>query len=336
MNNMTLKMHNMARATVVVLNTASMLLACNDAFDDSDMSELKKPELISVVLDPPEASPGDRVRATYLFADQRGVLVDREVIWIPFFTLADQGGRRRTTTGDAMLDPDQDLDTLMQPVFTLAVGEPSLYVFDRNGFAEHTVGLIAFISDIPQFDSPHDIVFDELDQLLDSEDTKLGIRTLVVSNRTTKNQNPRVVEIRWGLNSTIQSEPIEIVRNGDLDLAVSRQRSADEAIEVDEKQALFFNVQIEDDDPIQETIRYQWIATGGDFDAYREQIQPWTAPSYREPDPEQGEQDQRAQINVEPRIDPNLHTVWVIVRDNGIYGQLGQCWAEFYVRILPK
>ena len=65
----------------------------------------------------------------------------------------------------------------------------------------------------------------------------------------------------------------------------------------------------------------------------RELTQKFVVPEYRQPGP--GEQDQTGFENPDPRTDPNLHTVFVIARDDVIDGQLGQAWGEFYLRVTP-
>jgi hypothetical protein len=192
------------------------------------------------------------------------------------------------------------------------------------------------VAEAPDLEAALDMDLDELDTLLDSQSVKLGMRTLVISDRDDKNRNPRVTGISWGQDADAQPDPVRMLASFDANLAVLRQQAAAEPMEVEQKQTVHFKVQVEDDDPIEEAIRFQWISTGGDFEGLREQVQKWECPEYQEPDADKGEADQRGQDDADPRTDPNLHPIWVIVRDSGIAGQLGQSWAEFYVRVLPS
>ena len=101
-----------------------------------------------------------------------------------------------------------------------------------------------------------------------------------------------------------------------------------------EGEEVVFAVDLEDDSNPDEALRYQWISTGGDFAGLRERVQTFEAPEYRELEP--GDVDRSGMEGVDPRLDPNLHPVWMIVRDNGDPGRLGQSWAELYVRVVPK
>ena len=315
-----------------------LLLAasCDADFEDGSMSELKKPELLSIVLEPPEAAPGEQVVASFLLADHKGPIEAAAQLWLPSFELADEGGRRRTNTGSAGLGPDVDLEELVLPELSLVVPERAEYEFDEQGLDEHALGLLVFLGEAPEPDAVAGMQPDDLDALLESGQVKLGIRTLVVSERKDRNRNPRVTRVGWGPDEEEQSGRAELVTSFDQELATVRQQAADQPIEVEEEQKLYFEVEVEDDDPVDEAARYQWISTGGDFGGLRERVQKWEAPDYREPDAEGGERNQRGEQGVEARTDPNLHPVWVIVRDSGISGQLGQSWAEFYVRVIPS
>ncbi len=322
--------------SVLLALLALFAAACGADFEDGAMAELKKPELLSIVLEPPEAAPGEGVTASFLLADQHGPIEEAAQIWLPSFDLADQGGRRRTNTGSAVFDPEMALDELMLPELSLVVGEGADYQFDEQGFAGHVLGLLAFVGEAPDPETIAGMDPDDLDALLDSEQVKLGIRNLVVSEREERNRNPRVTGIDWGSDEEERSGRAELVTSSDDDPVGTRQQAADHPIEMEEKQGLYFEVAVEDDDPIEQAILYQWISTGGDFGGTRERIQQWEAPAYREPDSEAGERDQRGEQGVDARSDPNLHPVWVIVRDSGISGRLGQSWAELYVRVIPS
>jgi hypothetical protein len=224
----------------------------------------------------------------------------------------------------------------MAPELSLVAAERAQYEFDDQGFAEHMLGLLAFVREAPDLDALAGMDPDDLDTLLDSEQVKLGIRTLVISDREDKNANPRVAGVGWGEDEQAEPEPLRVFNCFDADRAGVRQQAADHPLELEEKQTVFFSAQVEDDDPIKQAIRYQWISTGGDFSGLRERVQKWEAPAFQEPDAEENEQDQRGGQGVDARTDPNLYPVWVIVRDSGISGQLGQSWAEFYVRVIPS
>lgn len=329
---------SLKRAPVGLCLTAvcALCLGCEDYFDDESMAELKKTEILSIVLSPPEIAPGETSRATVLLSDEHGVIDNAAYIWLPDFDLDDPGGRRRTGAGSADLDAIDDIEVLTEPAFDLTLDDDRSYDTDPDGFAEHTIGLLAFTDDFEVMGLRQHYEAPDLDALLGESDIKLGFRTILVSNRENKNQNPRIRSVRCRVEDSDRAEGATLVRSYDAltEIESLRQRAADYPIEAEEKVDVTFSVTVEDDDPIEEAIRYQWISTGGDFGGRREQKQTWTAPEYREP--EGSERDQSGQRDVDRRIDPNLYPVWIILRDNGIANRMGQSWAEFYVRVVPK
>lgn len=304
-------------------------LGCAPEFDDPTMAVLKKPEIISVVLEPPEAAPGETVTASFLLADERGVIDGRAALWLP-------------TAGGSGDDPEAllaalewlglELPELAAPSLTFTVGPAALYQFDAAGFAGQPLTLFAAVSADPDPATPVEQLLALLEQLVADEKLEVALRTLAISARETRNRNPEIVSVSSG-DADAADQQLQIAHCGDPDLAASRQLAADNPLVLTEKSKVHFHAEVSDDDGA-EALRYQWISTGGDFGGLREQVQEWKVPRYREL--EDGDEDQTGMENVDPRKDPNLHPVFLIVRDDLADNRMGQAFAEFYVRVTPE
>ncbi len=324
--------HNMTAtkiAYILLAATAALTLACEVDFEDGSMALLKKPEILSVVLDPPEAAPGEAVTASFLIADDRGVIEGRANLWMPM------GGE--SADAAAMVETLETMgltiDDLAAPALGFQVPPKEMFGFDENGFSSLPLSVAAAQTEGPAEETPAIALLDGLDGHLASGAMKLAIRNLVVSERAEPNENPHVVSVHSGTKEK-QENALTIVRSDDDDIAATRQAAKDNPLVLPAGSAIWFNVAVEDDGNVEEAVRYQWISTGGDFEGYRERVQKWETPKYN--DLQAGDVDQTGLENVDPRTDPNLHPVWLIVRDDLAQNQRGQSWAEFYVRIDPS
>ncbi len=315
-----------------------LALACDPEFEDDMQSELMKPELLSIVLEPPEAAPGDLVRASFLYADERGVIPDPTVVWMPLGS----GDGAEDASDDQVLGLLATMglapDDLLAPSLAFTLPREEAFVFDEDGIAESAIAVsVAGAEPRDEFDSPLAMPA-AAETFLTRDDVQPGLRTLVVSTRETRNQNPLVDSLTVSLadaGDDAARVPLSFLRHDDQELALARGAAADTPFVIEEGSELVFHAGVLDDgepEEASEALRYQWISTGNDFDGFRQADEAWTAPSYREPG--EGETDQSGGVGVDVRSDPNLHPVWLIVRDNGIRGQLGQSWAEFYVRVV--
>ncbi len=300
-------------------------MGCAPEFDDPTMAVLKKPEILSVVLSPPEAVPGQTVRATFLMADDRGVIEDNANVWMPM-------GASDEDMGAALAEMGLSLESLGEAEFEFKVPPASSFSFDADGLSGQMVSLFAATGNTPDPETPVGQLLGSLEDLVESGDFKTAFRTLVVSERSNRNQNPVIWSIKAG-DEDAQNTHVTVVQSDDLDIAAARQLAADSPLVVKEGESIFFAVDVEDDSNDAISLRYQWISTGGDFAGLREKVQEFETPEYK--DLESGDEDQTGLENVNPRVDPNLHPVWLVVRDNGISGSLGQSWVEFYVRVEP-
>ncbi len=308
---------------------AAALLGCAPEFDDPTMAVVKKPEILSIVLEPPEAAPGETVRASFLMADDRGVIAHNANVWLP---VSAGGEMSDAEMGAALEEMGLDLTSLGETQLEFTVPPASSFTFDEEGLSGQMLSLFAATGDTPDPETPVEQLLGTLDNLVESGEFKTALRTLVVSERSTRNQNPVIQSVSTG-DEEAQENPVTIVLSSDEDIQSARQLAVDNPLIVDAKQKLAFAVDAEDDTDDGAALRFQWISTGGDFAGLRERVQEFEAPEYKELEP--GDVDQTDLENVDPRTDPNLHPAWVIVRDDSTPGALGQSWAELYVRVQP-
>ncbi len=295
---------------MMIFSALFFVSGCADKFDDDTMALLKKKEILSVVLEPPEAAPGEVVRASFLIADERGIIEDPIAVWLP----------------------DEPAELASEPfgaAFEMILGSEEAYRFDENGLSSQGIGLAVAIGDV----SDEESMMKDIDERIKDGAVKMNTRTLVVSTRQAKNRNPTITSISGSIEGR-KPATLAIVTSRDENTSDSRHVAADDPWLVEAGEEVTLHVAIEDDGNLDEDIRYQWISTGGDFGGERKKDQAWKAPIYV--DPGEGEEDQSGMENVDPRIDPNLYPIWLVVRDNGADDQLGQSWAEFYVRVTPK
>lgn len=327
---------------------AVLLMACGMQFEDESQSLLMKPELLSVVFDPPEAAPGDRVTASFLLADGRGVLEPNSNIWMPDEIdmmapgVADGDEDAKDVAG-ALMDIeavnaeleayDLDLIQLVLPRIVFTVPDDGRYDYDDSGLATQMFSLIV---DVADQSIPPEQMFADLMDYVGSGEVKMALRSLVVSEREEQNLNPRIISIRARAGEEGAGTDLSIIRHDTEDLPASRLISAQDPFVVGAGSEWTFIVEVADEGDLEEVLRYQWASTGGDFQGRRKQEQPWTAPAFKEL--ESGDVDQSKQKDpaaFDPRLDPNLHAAWLILRDNGGDDSLGQAWAEFYLRVIP-
>ncbi|MCP4676832.1 MAG: hypothetical protein GY854_15225 [Deltaproteobacteria bacterium] len=313
------------KSVAIQLLAGLALIGCAPEFDDPTMAVVKKPEILSVVLSPPEAVPGQTVRATFLMADDRGVIEDNANVWMPM-------GASDEDMEASLAKMEIDLESLGEAEFEFKVPPASSFTFDEDGLSGQMVSLFAATGNTPSPETPIEQLLGSLESLVESGDVKTALRTLVVSERSNRNQNPLILDVTAGDEET-QDTPVSTVRSDDRDIPATRQSAADNPLVVKENESIFFAVDVEDDSNDAISLRYQWISTGGDFAGLRRKVQEFKAPEFQEL--ESGDEDQTDLENVNPRVDPNLHPVWLVIRDNGISGGLGQSWVEFYVRVEP-
>ncbi len=305
-----------------------VIFGCGPEFDDPTMAVLKKPEILSIVLEPPEAAPGETVSAAFLMADEKGVIEGNASMWLPMGA-SEMSETEMTIVLEGM---GLNLESLREANLEFTVPSKSRFAFDEEGLSGQMLSLFAAKGDTPGLDATAEEFMNSLNVLMESGEVKTALRTLVVSERVVKNQNPSILSI-IKTDSEAGDTPVTLVQSDSQDIAVARRLARDNPLIVTRKQNLVFDVEVEDDGK-EENLRYQWISTGGDFAGLRKKVQKFKASDYREL--EKGDQDQSGQENVNPRIDPNLHPVWLVVRDNGIPGALGQAWAEFYIRVIEE
>ncbi len=336
--------HLLQKWIVPVILCSALLLtsaSCGDTFEDGTTSKLMKPEILSIILEPPEAAPGDTVTATFLMGDQLGPLAPPLQFWMlsppgnsGFAGTTVSEGSLDSEDGETALDDSADMDNIgFGPSFTFTVPDAQAYTFDDNGLAPQVLTLLLGIDAdaLPDLSNPENALAD-IEALISDGTLKMALRTLIVSQRDEMNRNPRVnrVSVRSG---TDENDVVFVASYHD-DIAAGRAAAAAQPFVYDISRAepLVFVLDAEDEGDMETAVRYQWISTEGDFGGRREREQTWEPPFYQFP--AEGQSNQSGQENVDPRVDPNLVPVWCILRDNGVENQLGQSWIEFYVRIV--
>ncbi len=315
----------------LTLLIALLTMGCDNLMDENQ-SQLKKPELISMIMIPPEAGPGELVTATFLFADEKGIIEDFTSIWLPGSMDKSSSEEENTNSANSFFEDlaKQGLtpDDLINFEFTFRTRDKSYYEFNEEGLALESLMLV-----IPKEPTNiEDMTLEGLEALLTPEKSVLGMRSLIISTRSgeDKNKNPEINKLTYKEDENSIENNLVMATSYDNNILTSRQIAADNPVTIKEMQEVILTVHLEKDEN-EDEILYQWISTGGDFKELRNKEQPFIAPLYREPG--ESEEDQTGQENVKARKDPNLHPVWLIVRDNGIENQQGQSWFEFYVRI---
>lgn len=324
---------------------ALCLSACAPQYKDKDMALLMKPELISIVAEPPMATPESQVALAFLLADQHGPLPGQLNLWLPISSGVN-GALPSNIDQDALLQDAADLGLsetdLISPVIHLTLKSGRDYVFSPQGLSAQTMTLLAATSDLGY--PPEQIAGDPtlLLKEVEAQRVKVGLRTVQVSLYPEGNANPRVEAIEATLADTTKkaltfsTSQLATENDGGAAFGLSRQANADAPLEVKGGTKVSFAVTATDDGP-SANLRYQWISNGGDFGGYRLKKEPWRAPKYKDPATfTTEEKDLRGQTAVDWRKDPNLYAVWLILRDNGTtLDSLGQSFAEFFVRIVP-
>ncbi len=350
---------------LVLLGLYSLLAAsCGPTFKDEDRSIVDKPTVISVTLDPAEPSPGDTVTARFLMMDQYGRMEPEFQLWFR------QGGSDSVqygATGDtfAMLDPSADpqdfLDLLglndltearlgLFSSFTFQLADEEAYNFNESGLTSESlfiaIPLLPVELDLTQLagdflDDPDEAMqtlgpaLAGLGESLEGRQALKVLRTLPVSIRETKNKNPRItaISVKPRRDSTDKT-PLIFASPENPDNTEARQNpfvytlgETYEGVAKDEGR-VYFEVEIEDEAENQdEELRFQWFTTpgGGSFLNRQERIQRFGVPLVGIDGP----------LSDNPRLDPALIPIVVVVRDvqAGDGNNLGQTWAEFYLRV---
>jgi len=298
------------RHVIAMLVACTTLAGCQPKFDDEKQSLLEKPELLALVVEPPEAAPGETVRLSFLFADAAGVVADPRAFWLP-------GGLPIPADLEALATQFSvtQADLLASSV-TLTLPPERDYAYNEEGRATLTVALlVARGQDAPFFPA-------DAEEALEDGRARPAVRTLVVSKNDVRNQNPAIqsVTLRRADGTEVA---LSLVTSADADPVAGRAALAASAPTLASEEEVTLVVGAEDDGP-EVMLRPQWIATGGDFQNRRMMEQPWTAPTWEDP----------AATPTRPGTsDPNLHSVWLVLRDNGDATSLGQAWAETAVRV---
>jgi hypothetical protein len=326
---------------LLLLLSAAPWCGCEIEFDDETKALVKKPELLSVVLEPPEAAPGAPVRASYLMADAWGIFAPGVGMWLPLDPRTagvKVSGGASGTSGAFGAKLTAELKKLgitpadlARPTLTFRARPKGDYTFDADGLARHPLSLVVQTSRLPADLDTFEELSAGLERAMNQRVVKLATRTLVVSTRPRRCRNPAIKAITADLGGDGGAPAsLVLVRHDDADLSLARLRAADAPLVVDAKQKLTFRVTRAAGGLPEDRIRYQWISTGGDFGGTRRREQGWEAPDHRQP--RAGEKDQTGQRGADPRTDPNLHPVWLILRSTG-GGCRGQSWFELYVRV---
>ncbi len=331
-----------------LLLTAS---ACGPTFDDDSKNILKKPEILAVTLDPPEAAPGDTVRASFLAADQFGAIskpVEDGTGLLQVWMLSEPGASAFASaaadngsvgsSGEENGDTSETQAPVMEnigilPDYDFTVYDSAEYTFNQDGLAPQLLSLIFFPRGVDPAALQNENAYGEIQKMIESGLAQMTLRTLVVSNRSTQNRNPRITAASAGINESAMQELVFLSSASPEDIAKARNKAAASPYEIKyaKNLRLHLSITVEDDGDPEDELLYQWISNAGEFRELPTEERDWIVPEYVEPAGEFS--DQSGQEVVDPRSDPNLHPIWVIVRDNGVENQLGQSWVEFYVRV---
>ncbi len=313
-----------AAFTVLIMSSA-----CGPTFEDDSASILMKPELLSIVLEPPEAEPGQSVRASFLMADERGVMENVFNFWLP---ASFEYGNGELDIEAALEESGLDIAQMIAPSIEFKAAAEDRLEFNSDGLAAETVTLIAGL-EAPEGEGDYgaeegtDGLFADLDRAIQEGRAETGVRTLIVSRNEERNRNPQVKSLRL-IDAAGAEHEVTLLRHDDESQYEKRRAAAAAAVSVKAGEKITLTVECEDDSDDPLALRYRWISTGGDFGGLTAAEQPWTAPDYVEPTAED-----RSDESDELRRDPNLRPIWLVLRDNGESDRLGQSWVEFYVRI---
>ncbi len=315
-------------------------------FEDETVGIVKKPEVLSIVLSPPEAAPGEEVTASFLAADAEGRLTPSMQLWTLINEEMSQSLFSPPADGDSDLEaetetPPLSLDMLDMdsmgffPSFTFTVPSADSFAFDSNGLAPMMLALLMTTETVTlDFQDP-ETMEKEFQRVLASSNTRTSYRTLVVSTRDEKNKNPRISAVYAHIGEDGARVPLVFTTSNDEDIAARRAAAQANPFIYSLTRnygVLYFYLEVEDEGDLETNILYQWASLDGDFTGRRDQDQKWLVPHYRYPT--EGQSDQTGLESVDARTDPNLYPIWAIIRDNGADDQLGQTWVEFYVRIV--
>ena len=350
---MTRRIKHIHKYAATIAMIATLILAassCSPTFDDESKSILMKPEIISIALDPPEAAPGEAVTASFLAADQYGAITEAPVqgallqVWMlaepgasAFASGAVGNGSLDSGQGDGTSDgtdanaPDMANIGIM-PSFNFETYSSSEYTFNEDGLSPQLLTLLFFPQGVDPAGLKSENLSSDIQKMIESGQAQLALRTLVVSARSDKNRNPRITGATVAVGDTTPAEIVFLGSNSE-NITTARALAAANPFEVKYRKnlRLHIDITVEDEGDPEDTLLYQWISNGGEFRGLPTEERDWLAPEYIEPG--EGFSDQSGQETVDPRTDPNLHPIWIIVRDNGVDNQFGQSWVEFYVRV---
>ncbi|RJO67044.1 MAG: hypothetical protein C4523_10480 [Myxococcales bacterium] len=327
---------------------ATFAVACTGGFEDDTFSRVVTPRVLSIVLEPPEAAPGETVVASFLAADEKGPRLPPLQLW--FKVPPDESGFASAgldfgaDVGGGEGAPPIDPESMgFMPTFNFTVAAEEKYTFDAAGLAPQLITLFVPRDDkLPPLSDDPDEQMEQFQKLLDDNKIEFVLRTLVVSAREEKNRNPRIIDVSVGFGEDGERESVAFFTSADPSPVIKRQETADAAYVLSildmyggaTAKELYFTIDVEDEGDTEDSLRYAWVSTGGGFGNLRQKNQRWTPPIYLAPADEPAQEDEPAE-HARIREDRNLYPIWVIVRDNGVENQLGQAWVEFYVRIVP-
>ncbi|MBN2524953.1 MAG: hypothetical protein JXR76_01080 [Deltaproteobacteria bacterium] len=294
--------------TSLIIALLPLVIACFEEFDDPTQAVLKKTEIIGITLNPPEASPGDTVTATVHVADGLGKRPALSAIW--------------------MTDGTDSLIPLLGQTVQFVVPSIPDDAYNEHGMAAYMIS-VAVAKDNRLLENLGGI--DDIDAILNSNDVLFGMRTLTVSRtpNAPRTNNPTLSRLALHRADDTIVDIIAAVSTAP-DFEAQRQIAMASPLTITEDEEVHFQAVSSAALP-GNTLRYQWISTAGDFKSRREAIEPWIAPEYKEytggapADP----------LNLQARKDPNIHPVFLLIRDDGEPWHLGLTIAEFYVRVVP-
>lgn len=354
-----MRIKSLLKYVITYLFLISLVTACGSSFVDETASIMLKPTIVSIVLDPPEAAPGDKVTASYLLADEYGTLKVPLQVWtltdgssIYAMDAVDEGN---LNIEDGDIDSDategempEDVQISLNPVFDFTVPEELSDSLEESEMVSQIVMLLVGMPSLDMSDIDPEDLSQDIKTLISSGDVKTGLRTLIVSDKDKKNQNPKLTKLTIRIEEDGEEQEAVFVSSFDKDIEAQRKIAIENPyvfytcnnnlfykppVSYCPIETLYFKAEVEDDaEDLEKAIRYQWISNAGDFQGRRNADQVWSIPCYFF-HPDYMNENNSPENPLEPREDVNLHPIYLVLRDNGVEDTLGQSWAEFYVRI---
>jgi hypothetical protein len=299
---------------------AALTSGCEPEFDDDHQYLLKKPELLSIVLEPPVVAPGESTRASLLFADAGGAKEPGFVAWLRGDPLATMGA----------VDPASLSSMALGSTVELRAPQAADCVFDERGRATMPLSLLVQVAPLPaEVQTPQQII-NALPSLIARGVVKLATRTLQIQREAPRGVNPRVASVALEVDGEGARREATLVRHDAPELAAARALARSRALRVTGSQRVQLAVEVAPPSRLEE-LALQWISTGGDLKGRRLPRQPFEVPAYVELG--QGSSGP-GQATAKAATDPNLYVIWLILRDDPATGRLGQSWVELYLRVV--